>query len=101
MTTEIRQSERQVKCMLPNLQDLRDCSCNKDDYCAHSYRCNLIPHIMEIEDPKIMRIKLEDMFQSRSMDKRWTLESQSFYSLKLIEETANDRRIPAECKLHN
>ena len=34
-----------------------------------------------------MRIKLEDMFQSRSMNERWTLESQSFYSLILIEET--------------
>lgn len=34
-----------------------------------------------------MWIKLRDMFQSSSMNKRRTLKSQSFYSLRLIEET--------------
>ena len=70
--------------ILPNLQDLRHRAIR---ITVPMVIDAILPHIMLIEDPKIMWIKLRDMFQSSSMNKCRTLKSQSFYSLRLIEET--------------
>ena len=55
-------------------------------------RDSLAPHIMNLADPKLVWLKLRDLFESKSINRRMILKSQ-LYSLKMSEKTTIEEHL--------
>ena len=53
---------------------------------------SLVPHIMNLTDPRLVWVKLRDLFESKSMNRRMTLKSQ-LYSLKMSEKSTVEEHL--------
>ena len=53
---------------------------------------SLVPHIMNLADPRLVWIKLRDLFESKSMNRRMSLKSQ-LYSLKMSDKTTVEKHL--------
>jgi hypothetical protein len=65
--------------LITNLDDLRYRAIG---IIVPTIRDSLVPHIMNLEDPRLVWIKLQDLFESKSMNRRMSIKSQ-LYNLKM------------------
>jgi hypothetical protein len=50
---------------------------------------SLLPHIMSVRDPRLVWVKLRDLYQPKSMNRQLILKQQ-LYSLKMTHKTTID-----------
>jgi hypothetical protein len=53
---------------------------------------SFLPHIMHIHDPRLVWIRLRDLYESKSINRRLTLKQQ-LYSLRMSERTTIDEHL--------
>jgi hypothetical protein len=82
-------AEAPVAPLITNLEDLRY---HAIGIIVPTIRDSLVPHIMNLEDPRLVWIKLRDLFESKSMNRRMSIKSQ-LYNLKMTEKTTIEEHL--------